>query len=272
MEDLWVHAERLVAAWGLKVLAAIVIVVLGRWIAKASRTGLRRVLERANTDPSLVGFLSSGAYVGLMVVVVLAALNQLGVQTTSFIAIIGAVGLAVSLAFQGSLSNLSAGVMLIVFRPIKPGDFVQAGGTSGIVESIEIFSTTMRTGDNIVIYVPNSKIVGDTITNYSVKNTRRIDLVIGVGYEDDLNLVKSTLKRILDEEERVHPEPAPTIGVAELADSSVNVVVRPWVDASDYWPTRFDLLERIKIEFDAAGISIPYPQRDVHMHEAQRAA
>jgi len=272
MENVWGHAEALVAAWGLKVLAALVIIILGRWTAKLCRNGLRRVLEKADTDPTLVGFFTSGAHVALMVVVELAALNQLGVQTTSFIAIIGAAGLAVALAFQGSLSNLSAGVMLIVFRPMKPGDFVEAAGSTGIIESIEIFTTVMRTGDNIVIYVPNAKIIGDTITNYSVKDSRRIDLVIGVGYDDDLSRVKATLQRVLEEDNRVHADPAPAIGVSELGESAVKLVVRPWVNTADYARTRRDLLERIKIEFDAAGIRLPYPQRDVHVHEVKNAA
>jgi len=271
MEQLVTTVQELVAAYGWKVVAAIVIFILGRWIAKGLRSGLVKAMQKGRVDETLRSFLGSALYVSLMASVVLAVLNQLGVQTTSFIAVIGAAGLAIALAFQNSLSNLSAGVMLIVFRPLKPGDFIESAGISGIVETIEIFTTILRTVDNKVIFVPNSKLVGDTITNYSVKETRRIDLVIGVGYDDDLATVKGTLGKILADDERVLADPAPSVALMELGESSVDFAVRPWVKAADFWTTRSDLLERIKIEFDTAGISIPYPQRDLHVHSTDPA-
>jgi small conductance mechanosensitive channel len=200
-----------------------------------------------------------------MAFVIMAALEKLGVETTSFAAIIAAAGLAIGLSLQGTLGNFASGIMLIMFRPFKVGDFVEAGGVAGVVEEIQIFSTKMKSGDNKEIIVPNGQIVGSTITNYSAKETRRIDLVIGVGYDDDLKKVRSVLEDILGKEARVLPDPAPTIGLLELGDSSVNFAVRPWVKTGDYWPTLFDLQEAIKIRFDHEGISIPYPQRDVHL-------
>jgi small conductance mechanosensitive channel len=271
MSEVIVKAQELAWNYGPSVIAALAILVLGWLAAKVVRAILRGAMRKARVDETLTGFCVSVAYVGFMVFVALAALGQLGVQTTSFVAIIGAAGLAIALAFQGTLSNLSAGVMLIIFRPIKPGDFVEAAGTSGIVETIEVFTTTMRTPDNRVIYIPNARIIGDVITNYSVKETRRIDLEIGVGYDDELGLAKTTLERILAEEERILEEPAVTVGVLSLGDSSVNFAVRPWVKASDYWSVRFALLQGIKEEFDKVGISIPYPQTDVHIQQAKAA-
>jgi small conductance mechanosensitive channel len=230
------------------------------------------MLDRYRVDGTLAAFLASASYVVLVAFVILAALNQLGVQTTSFIAVLGAAGLAIALAFQGTLSNLSAGVLLIVFRPFRVGDYVEGAGTGGTIEAVELFTTTLHTPDNRTIIVPNSQLLGDVIVNYSVKETRRIDLVIGVSYADDLAKAKEALARIVAEDERVLADPATTIGVLELADSSVNFAVRPWVKAADYWPVRFDLLQRIKAELDAAGISIPFPQRDVHLHTVDEAA
>jgi small conductance mechanosensitive channel len=195
------------------------------------------------------------------------ALSQVGIQTTSFIAILGAAGLAVGLALQGSLSNFASGVLIIMLRPFKSGDFIEAGGKSGSVEKIEIFSTELRTPDNKVIIMPNSAIMSGAIVNYSREKTRRIDLVIGVSYEADLKQAKQVLQNVLDEEPRLLKTPAYTVAVSELADSSVNFVVRPWVNTSDYWPTYFSLVENIKLALDDAGIAIPFPQMDVHLHK-----
>jgi small conductance mechanosensitive channel len=215
----------------------------------------------------LTGFVRNLTYMGLLTFVILAAVGQLGVQTTSFIAVLGAAGFAVGLALQGSLGNFASGVLIMIFRPFKSGDFVEAGGTMGIVEAIQIFTTTLRTGDNKTIIVPNGQITSGTITNYSAKDTRRVDLVIGVSYGDDLDKVRRVIEEVIAAEGRVLSEPEPTIGVLELADSSVNFAVRPWVKSSDYWPVYFGLMESFKKRFDQEGISIPFPQQDVYLHQ-----
>lgn len=256
----------LIQTYALPIVWAILVFVIGRIIAKALASGLAKMMIKSNVDATLVKFLRSIAYIAMMVFVIMAALAKLGIQTTSFAAVVAAAGLAIGLSLQGTLSNFASGVMLILFRPFKAGDFVEAGGVSGVVEEIQIFSTQLRSGDNKQIIVPNGQIIGNTITNYSAKEERRIDMVIGVSYNDDLKKVRSVLEDILANEERVLRDPEPTIGVGELADSSVNFVVRPWVKSADYWPTLFDLNETIKLRFDSEGISIPYPQQDVHMH------
>lgn len=254
-----------ITEYGLRVIIAIVIFVIGRFIAKKITNVLRKLMDRAKWDVTLVKFLGDMVYILLLFIVVIIALQTVGVDTTSFIAILGAATLAIGFALKDNLSNFASGVLLLILRPFEVGHFVEAGGTAGVVEEIGIFSTKLRTGDNKLIYVPNSSIVSGNITNYSAKDTRRIDLTIGVSYEDDLQKVKEELWKILEEDERILKDPAPTVAVAELADSSVNFVVRPWVKSSDYWPVYFDLLEKIKVRFDEAGISIPYPQLDVHL-------
>ncbi|ACM93629.1 MscS Mechanosensitive ion channel [Nautilia profundicola AmH] len=254
-------------AWGIKILGALAIYIIGKWAAKLLTNLFRKMLERSNTDVTLVKFLGDLVYFGLIVLVVIAALGTLGVNTTSFAAIIGAAGLAVGLALQGNIANFGAGVVLLFLRPFKVGDFVEAGGAVGVVDAIGIFNTTFKTGDNRVIIVPNSNIIGGNITNYSREAIRRIDLVIGVGYEDDLKLVKSTLEEILNNHPKVLKDPAPAVALAELADSSVNFNVRPWVKSEDYWGVRSELLETIKTTFDEKGINIPYPQMDVHVDQ-----
>ncbi len=258
--------------YGLKIIAAILIFIIGRWLAKMIKNLIVKVMKKGEVDATLTSFVGHLTYVALLTLVVIAALNQIGVQTTSFVAIIGAAGLAVGLALQGSLSNFAAGVLMILFRPFKVGDYIEAGGTAGTVEEIQIFSTILITPDNKVIIVPNAKITGDNIVNYSAKDTRRMDLVFGVGYGDDLQKVKDILQDILQNDPRVLKIPQPMVGVLELADSSVNFAVRPWVKSSDYWPLFFDLKETIKKRFDAEGISIPFPQQDVHLYELKKAA
>ena len=260
--------KEMLALYGLKVLAAIAILVIGRLVSGWLRSLIRKLMERAGNDPMLVSFVANIAYFAMLAFVIIAALSELGIQTTSFIAVLGAAGLAIGLALQGSLQNFAAGVLILVFKPYKVGDFIEGGGTSGIIEAMDIFTTRMRTGDNKSVIVPNGKLLGDNIVNYSTKPTRRVDLVVGVSYDDDLAKVKAVLNDILSSDERVLDEPAPTVAVSELADSSVNLIVRPWTKTSDYWPLYWDLVETIKTRFDAEGISIPYPQRDVHHHNA----
>ncbi len=266
MEDITSMIMEYATLYGFRLLGAILIFIVGRWVAALARKVIERMMTKSEVDTTLVKFTGNLTYGLLMVVVVLAALNQIGVQTTSFIAIIGAAGLAIGFALQGSLSNFAAGIMLIVFRPFKVGDFIMAGGEAGIVEEIALFTTQMRSPDNKTIIVPNSGITGGNITNFSTKDTRRIDLVIGVSYQDDLKKVKAVLSDILTNDERVLKDPAPTIGVVELADSSIDFAVRPWVKASDYWAVYFDTLQTIKERFDAEDISIPFPQRDIHVY------
>jgi small conductance mechanosensitive channel len=249
---------------GLNLLWAVLILVVGRIVAKALTALVRRAMKRGNVDETLTRFAGSLMYIILMVVVILAALDRLGVRTTSFVAILGAAGLAVGLALQGSLSNFAAGIMMMIFRPFKVGDFVEGGGTCGVVQEVGIFTTTMKTGDNKKIMVPNSKVIGDNITNFSANETRRIDLVVGVSYGDDLKKVRAVLESLLEADDRILKEPAWTVAVMDLAESSVNFVVRPWVRTGDYWPVRFDLTEAIKLRFDAEGITIPFPQRELH--------
>lgn len=210
--------------------------------------------------------------IALLTFIIIAALATLGVQTTSFIAVIGAAGLAIGFALQGSLSNFAAGVMIIIFRPFKVGDYVEVGGASGTVEAIHIFSTIVNTPDNKKIIIPNSRVSGDTITNYSANDIRRVDLVVGVSYGDDIRKAKQILEKILSEEQRILKDPPFTIGVMELGDSSVNFAVRPWVKTSDYWAVYFDLTERVKTTFDENGISIPFPQRDIHLFQEAASA
>lgn len=253
-----------VVPYGLKVLMALLIFVIGRLIAKILSKMIGKVLVRTKLDIILVEFVQSLVNALLMVVVIVAALDQLGVNTTSLIAVLGAAGLAVGLALQGSLQNFAAGFLLLVFRPFKSGDFVEAAGTMGVVEKISIFSTIMRTADNKEVIVPNSAIYGGNIINYSARTTRRIDMVFGIGYGDDIKKARDLMAQIIQADERILAEPEPVIAVSELGSSSVNFVVRPWVKTEDFWDVKFDLTEKIKLAFDENGISIPFPQMDVH--------
>ena len=264
--------QEVVTLYGLKIVAAILIFIVGRWVARGLKRLVVRAMKKANVDETLISFVGNLTYVALLAFVVIAAINQLGVQTTSFIAILGAAGLAIGLALQGSLANFAAGVLMIIFRPFKAGDYIEAAGVAGVVEKIEIFTTKLKTPDNKAIIVPNAKIMGDNITNYSAKTERRVDMIIGVSYGDDLKKVRQVLEEVLANESRVMKEPAPTIGVLELGDNSVNFAVRPWVKTEDYWGAYFDLTETIKRRFDEEGISIPFPQRDVHLYEYKEEA
>jgi small conductance mechanosensitive channel len=265
VEQVVVKLQEWITLYGLKVVAAVVILILGRIAAIAIRSLVKRVLKKSRVDETLVAFATSVSYVAAMAFVIIAALGQLGVQTASFVAVLGAAGLAVGLALQGSLANFAAGVLMIIFKPFKVGDFIEAGGTSGIVEEIGIFTTELKTPDNKKVIVPNAKATGDNITNFTANEKRRVDIVAGVSYGDDIDRVRGILAKILEEDERILKDPAPTIGVLELADSSVNFAVRPWVKTADYWDVFFATQEKIKKRFDAEGITIPFPQQDVHL-------
>jgi small conductance mechanosensitive channel len=228
-------------------------------------------MKRAAVDETLTRFIVKLTKIALLTFVIIAALGTLGVQTASFVAIIGAAGLAVGFALQGSLSNFASGVMLIIFRPLKVGDFVEAGGSTGVIEEISIFNTILTTIDNKKVIIPNSQITAGSIINYSAKEERRVDLVFGIGYGDDIKLAKETLMEIVKADKRVLAEPAPTVAVSELGDSSVKLVCRPWVKTADYWGVYFDITEKVKLTFDQKGISIPFPQRDVHLHQVTKA-
>jgi small conductance mechanosensitive channel len=260
--------QTLVIPWGIRIAVALAIFIIGRWIAKWLTSVLRKVMTRGKLDEMLINFLGNIVYMVLLLAVVMAALDHLGIQTTSLLAVFGAAGLAIGLALKDSLANFSSGVMIILFRPFKVGDFIEAGGASGVVEEVRMFATILRTGDNREIILPNGQIYGGMIINYSAKATRRIDLVFGIGYDDDIARAKQIMEEIMQKDERILADPAPSVAMGELGDSSVNFNVRPWVNSGDYWPVRADLLEKIKLAFDANGISIPYPQQDVHMHEA----
>jgi len=254
-------------AWGWKVVAALLIFVIGRWVAKLVTSALRRMMGSRGLDPMLVAFLGAILYAILIVAVVIAAVGQLGIQTTPLVAVLGAAGLAVGLALQNSLGNFASGVMLVLFRPFSKGDFVEAGGTAGTVDEVGIFTTVLNTPDNRRIIVPNGQITNDTITNYSAYDTRRIDLVIGVGYDDDLKVARAEIEKVLEAHAKVLEDPAPAVMLLDLADSSVNFAVRPWVASSDYWVVRGELMEQIKDALSEAGCSIPFPQRDIYVHQ-----
>lgn len=251
--------------YGLKVIGAIVILIVGRLAAGVGRRTIRKTLERTKTDPAVVSFVSSLTYILVLTVAVLAALAKFGIQTASLVAVIGAAGFAVGFALQGSLANFAAGVLILVFRPFRIGDFIDAAGVAGTVKEIFLFTTVLSTPDNVQILVPNGKLYGDIIKNYSANDTRRVDLVIGIGYTSSIQKAYDVISEILKEDERVLLDPAPQIALCELADSSVNFIVRPWAKKEDYWDLKFDVTRKIKERFDANDIEIPFPQHSVHM-------
>ncbi|MGR5149115.1 small-conductance mechanosensitive channel MscS [Photobacterium alginatilyticum] len=261
--------QELLIQYGVNILSALLILFIGNMITKGIANGVAKVLRKKDMDEAVVEFLHSLVRYLLFVIVLIAALGRIGVQTASVVAVIGAAGLAVGLALQGSLSNFAAGVLIVAFRPFKSGDYVEIGGVAGSVESIQIFSTVLCTPDNKMVVVPNGAVIGSAITNYSHHKTRRIDFVIGVSYDADLKKTKEVLTRVVNAESRVLKDPEPTIGVVALADSSVNFVVRPWVNTVDYWGVYFDLLQAIKEELDKENIGIPYPQMDVHLNKLE---
>ncbi len=265
IEELIPMISDYIVLYGIKCIVAIVIFVVGKWLANIVANFLSAGLEKKNVDTTLARFIKNIVYYVLLIIVIISALGQLGVQTASFVAIVGAAGLAIGLALQGSLANFAAGVLIILFRPIKTGDFVEVSGVSGSVSDISIFATTLLTGDNKTVIIANADVTGGNITNFSTQATRRVDLVVGVAYDADIKQVKDELKALADADERILKDPGVTIGVVELGDSSVNLVFRPWVNSADYWGVYFDLNEKIKNRFEEVGIGIPYPTMDVNV-------
>ncbi|MCA9398545.1 MAG: mechanosensitive ion channel [Candidatus Omnitrophica bacterium] len=255
----------------LNLVAALVIYVVGKWAAGVVSRFIEKIMAKANVDEALCKFVKNIVFAAILIFTIIAAVGKVGVQTASFIAVLGAAGLAIGMALQGTLANFAAGVMLILFKPFKIGDFVEAGGVLGSVKEIQIFNTILATPDNRKMIVPNSKISGDTITNFTGIERRRLDMVFGVSYDDDLKVAKEVLQKLLDADERVLKDPAPVIAVSELGDSSVNIVCRPWTKPADYWGVWFDMMENGKVELEKAGCSIPYPQRDVHVYQESPA-
>jgi small conductance mechanosensitive channel len=254
--------------YGLKIIGAVLILILGRVASGLVRNIVKRLLEKAGTDATVVSFVGSFAYVLVLAFAVLAALAKFGVETASIIAVFAAAGFAIGFALQGSLANFAAGILILIFKYYRVGDFINAAGVSGSVREIRLFSTILATPDNVRIVVPSGKIFGDIVTNYSANETRRVDLVIGIGYSSDIQQAMDLIRGLMSEDERILTDPEPQIAVSELADSSVNLIARPWVKKDDYWHVKFDLTRKIKESFDRNGIEIPFPQRTVHMVSA----
>lgn len=261
--------DTMIIPWAIKIAIALAIFYVGRMVVSSIVKVADKFMRARGMDEILVKFLCSILRWVLLLFVAVAALSQLGIDTTSLVALLGAAGLAIGLSLQSSLSNFASGVMLIIFRPFTKGDFVEVAGTSGSVDAISIFTTTLTTPDNKEVIVPNGSVLGNNITNYSARDTRRVDMVFGIGYDDDIRKAKELLEQIVAEDDRVLAEPAPVVALGELADSSVNFLVRPWVNASDYWGVLWDTTETVKLKFDEAGISIPYPQMDVHVDKSE---
>jgi len=257
----------LARVFGVKLIVALLILVIGRWAAQIVEKVVSKLMGRRGVDPTITSFVSHLAYFLLLAFFVVAALGQLGIQTASFVAIIGAAGLAVGLALQGSLANFAAGFLMIIFRPFKVGDYIEGGGTAGTVEKIQLFTTQLATPDNKTIIVPNAKMTDDKIVNWSMKGTRRVDMTFGIGYGDDIDKARKIIVDVLASDNRILKEPAPQISIANLGDSSVDFTVRPWVNAGDYWGVFFDITEKVKKAFDEQDVSIPFPQRDVHVYQ-----
>ncbi len=272
MESIIQTLEEWVAHYGLRVVGSVAILFLGLIGAKLVTGIFRKIMRKAKVDDTLVSFGGNLLQFVLILFVIIAMLSKLGVQTTSLIAMLGAASLAVGLSLQSNLANLAAGVLILIFRPMRLAETVELGGTVGKVEEITIMITKLRTPDGKLVIMPNTKVFSDKLINFSAANPRRVDLVVGIGYEDDIPKAKAVLQRILDEEPRVLKDPAAKIWVLELADSSVNLGVRPWVKNTDFWAVKCELTEKIKLAFDAEGINIPFPQRDVHLYAVEEAA
>ena len=267
MEEILTQAKEILAIYGIRVIAALAIFIIGRWVSKGLRNLIHRIMTRSKVDQTLVSFVCNLSYVAMLAFVIIAALSKLGIETTSIIAIMGASALAIGLALKGSLSNFAAGVMMIIFRPFKVGDYIEGGGTAGTVEEIQIFTTQLKSADNKTIIVPNARMLDNNIVNYSTKATRRVDMTFGIGYDDDIDKARAVIREIIDGDKRMLKDPAPMVVVGALADSSVNFTVRVWTKSSDYWGFFFDTTEAVKKRFDAESIGIPYPQQDVHLYE-----
>ena len=263
--DIVIHTPML---YGINIVAAVAILVVGKWLAGRLNKLFQAAMGKHDVGTMLSAFIANIAYCAMIAFIFIVALGTLGIQTASFVAVLSAAGLAIALAFQESLSNLAAGVTLVTFRPFNLGDFIEVAGVSGKVEQISIFTTTILTGDNKSVIIPNATLSAGTITNYSANLTRRVEMVFGAGYSDDLEKVRNIIEEVLANDERVLDEPAATVAVVELADSSVNFVVRPWMDSADYWPVHFATHELLKKRFDAEGINILYPQTYIYLHQA----
>jgi len=272
MDETIALVQELVVLYGIQLALALAIFIVGKWVAKRIASLVQKILAKNNVDSAIQHFVGSLVSWGLLAFVLIASLGQLGIQTASFVAILGAAGLAVGLALQGSLANFAAGVLILIFRPFKVGDFIEAAGVSGVVQKIEIFNTELHSPDNKKVIVPNGGVIGGNITNYSANDTRRVDMVFGIGYSDDIDAVKGVLRSVMADEPSVLQDPAPTVAVVELADSSVNLVCRPWVKTADYWDVYFNVTEAVKKALDAKGISIPFPQRDLHLSHSELTA
>ena len=257
---------QIAADFGLRLLYAVLIIFVGRWVVKLLLKIIKSALEKTTVEETVRIFVANLLSTLLMVIIFIAAINQLGIETTSIIAMLGAAGLAIGLALQGSLANFAAGILIVIFRPYKVGDYIEAGSAAGTVLDIQIFSTVLKTPDKKVVVVPNGTIMDSSIINYTGQETRRVDIIASCGYEDDIDKVKDILQDILNQDQRILKEPEPRIAVSELADNSINFIVRPWVNSSDVLSVKYSILEQIKKRFDAEGISIPYPQRDVHIY------
>ncbi len=251
-----------------RVAAAVAVLVIGLWIIKMVVKGFNKATTRSKMDVSLQKFLSSLFGMGLKVMLGISVISMVGIETTSFVAILGAAGLAVGFALQGSLSNFAGGVLILIFKPFKVGDYIEGAGVSGTVSAIEVLATTMKTPDNKTIIIPNGALAGSTITNYSAEKTRRVDFTFGIGYGDDMQKTRKVLLGVIEKDARILRDPAPFVAVGNLGDSTVDFTVRVWVNASDYWGVHFDMIENVKTAFDAEGISIPYPQMDIHQYKA----
>lgn len=265
--QLWDKIAVYAVPFMLNLVYALIIFIIGKFVARIVTRLIEKAMVRAKVDPSIASFTKSLMYFGVMIFVVIACLNKLGIETTSFIAIIGAAGLAIGLALQGSLANFAAGVLLLLFKPFKVGDFIEAAGKLGSVEEIQVFNTILNSPDNRRMIVPNAKVTGDIVTNFTDISKRRIDLVFGISYGDDMKKAKEALERVVKSDPRILKDPAPTIAVFELGESSVNLVCRPWVNPKDYWDVYFDVVEKGKLELEKSGITIPFPQRDVHLYQ-----
>ncbi len=252
--------------YGPKLLLAILVLLIGLWIIKLVLKGTNRAMERSNMEISLRKFLSGFFGILLKVLLLISVASMIGIATTSFVAVIGAAGLAVGLALQGGLANFAGGVIILMFKPFKVGDFLEAQGYMGTVSEITIFTTILKTPDNKTVIIPNGALSNGSMVNFSTEPQRRVDMVFGIGYGDSIEMAKLVLKKLVDSDARIKKEPAPQIVVGELGDNSVNFNVRVWCDSADYWGIYFDTHEKVKIAFDESGISIPFPQRDIHLY------
>jgi small conductance mechanosensitive channel len=266
LEAILQKIAELATSYGLKLLMAIVVLIIGLMIIRALTKGIVRVMGKANVSESLVPFLRSLISVALKIMLIISVMGMIGIQMTSFIAVLGAVGLAVGLALQGTLQNFAGGVIILLFKPYKVGDYIETNGYAGSVREIQIFTTVLTTPDNKTIIIPNSPIATGSMINYSAQDKRRVDFSFGIGYDDDMEKARNIILDIVNSDSRIDKDPEPFVRVAELADSSVNFATRVWSDASNYWDIFFDITEKVKKEFDKQGISIPYPQQDVHVY------